>query len=101
MQKLVAFEWDAKASKTRSVMKWWSKCISMAIAKTASRNVAFKVAKMREAIMEMEMEGQDEFLMRNSGQTEVGLETNNAAFLEDVAQNADLYIANQSVSMQI
>ena len=35
-QKLVAFEGDAKASKTRSVMKWWSKCISMAIAKTAS-----------------------------------------------------------------
>ena len=34
------------------------------------------------------MEDQDEFLMRNSGQTEVGLETNNAAFLEDVAQNA-------------
>ena len=29
------------------------------------------------------------------------LETNNAAFLEDVAQNADLYIANQGVSMQI
>ena len=46
-------------------------------AKTASRNVAFKVAKMREAIME----DQDEFLMRNSGQTEVGLETNNATFL--------------------
>ena len=61
-QKLVAFEGDAKASKTRSVMKWWSKCISMAIAKTASRNIAFKVAKMREAIME----DQDEFLMRNS-----------------------------------
>ena len=96
-QKLVAFEGDAKASKTRSVMKWWSICISMAIAKTASRNVAFKVAKMREAIME----DQDEFLMRNSGQTEVGLETNNAAFLEDAAQNADLYIANQIVSMQI
>ena len=73
----------------------------MAIAKTASRNVAFKLAKMREAIIIME--DQDEFLMRNSGQTEVGLEleTNNAAFLEDVAQNADLYIANQSVSMQI
>ena len=54
-------------------MKWWSKCISMAIAKTASRSVAFKVAKMREAIMM----DQDEFLMRNSGHTEVGLETNN------------------------
>ena len=69
----------------------------MAIAKTASRNVAFKVAKMREAIME----DQDEFLMRSSDQTEVGLENNNATFLEDAAQNADLYIANQNVSMQI
>ena len=67
----------------------------MAIAKTTSRNVAFKVAKMREAIME----DQDEFLMRSSDQTEVGLENNNATFLEDAAQNADLYIANQNVSM--
>ena len=68
----------------------------MAIAKTASRNVAFKVAKMREAIME----DQDEFIMRNSGNTEVGLETNDAALLEDVAQNADLYIANQGANSQ-
>ena len=30
--------------------------------------------------------------MRNSGHMEVGLETNNAALLEDVAQNADLCI---------
>ena len=95
-QKLVAFEGDAKPSKTRSAMKWWSKCISMAIAKTASRSVAFKVAKMREAIME----DQDEFLMRNTAHTEVSLEANNAALLEDVAQNADLYIANQDVNTQ-
>ena len=80
-----------------TAMKWWSKCISMAIAKTASRNVAFKVAKMREAIMM----DQDEFLMRTSDQTEAGLESSNATFLEDAAQNADLYIANQNVSMQI
>ena len=93
-QKLVAFEGDAKASKTRSVMKWWSKCISMAIAKTASRNVAFNVAKMREAIMEY----QDEFLMRKSEHTDVGVETNNRAQLEDVGQNADLYIANQEAN---
>ena len=51
---------------------------------------------MREAIME----DQDEFLMRNTGHTEVGLEANNAALLEDVAQNADLYIANQDVNTQ-
>ena len=57
-----------------------------------------KVAKikMREAIME----DQDEFLMRNSGHTEVGLETNNAALLEDAAQNVDLCIPNQDVSAQ-
>ena len=48
------------------------------------------------------MEDQDEFLMRNTGHTEVGLEmeTNNAALLEDVAQNADLYIANQDANTQ-
>ena len=51
-QKLIDFEGEAKASKVRSVMKWWLKRISMAITKTASRNVAFKVAKMRESIME-------------------------------------------------
>ena len=95
-QKLVAFEGDAKASKTRSVMKWWSKCISVAIAKTASRNVAFKIAKMREAIME----DQDEFLMRNSKCTDVDMETNTRAQLEDVGQNADLYIANQGANSQ-
>ena len=95
-QKLVAFEGDAKASKIRSVMKWWSKCISMAIAKTASRNVAFKVATMREAIME----DQDEFLMRNSEFTDVDMETNTRAQLEDVAQNSDLYIANQGAYSQ-
>ena len=79
-------------------MKWWSKRISMAIAKTASRNVAFKVAKMREAIME----DQDEFLMRNSEFTDVDMETNTStrAQLEDVAQNADLYIANQGANSQ-
>ena len=41
------------------------------------------------------MEDQDEFLMRKSEHEEVGLEINNKAALEDVGQNADLYIANQ------
>mgnify|MGYP005731762069 CR=1 FL=1 len=71
----------------------------MAIAKTASRNVAFKVAKMREAIME----DQDEFLMHNPERTDVDVETNTraqSAQLEDVGQNADLYIANQGANSQ-
>ena len=41
------------------------------------------------------MEDQDEFLMRRSEYEEVGVEINNKAALEDVGQNADLYIANQ------
>ena len=68
----------------------------MAIAKTASRNVAFKVVKMRESIME----DQDEFLTRKSEYEEVGLETNNKAVLEDLGQNLDLYIANQEGNTQ-
>ena len=53
-------------------------------------------AEMREAIME----GQDEFLMRNTECADVDMCANNRAHLEDVAQNADLYIANQAVSSQ-
>ena len=60
--------------------RWWSKCLSMAIAKTASRNVAFKVARMRESIME----DQDEFIIRDSGREEVGPEANYRAALEDI-----------------
>ena len=58
--------------------------------------MAFKVAKVREAIME----DQDEFLVRKSEHEEVGLETNNWAMLEDVGQNADMHIANQESNTQ-
>ena len=44
--KLIDFEGEAISSTIRAVLRWGSKCISMAIAKTASRNVAFKVARM-------------------------------------------------------
>ena len=36
IHKLIAFEGKAKASRIKAVMKWWTKCISMVIAKTAS-----------------------------------------------------------------
>ena len=70
----------------------------MAIAKTASRNVAFKVARMRESIME----DQDELIIRKSDCEEVGLEANNnKAALEAIGHNADLYmIANQEDNTQ-
>ena len=66
----------------------------MIIAKTcASRNVAFKVARMRESIME----DQDELIIRKSDCDEVGSEannnrSNNKAALEDIGHNADLYL---------
>ena len=77
-------------------MKWWSRYISMAIAKTASRNVAFKVARMREAIME----NQDELKTRKSDSEDIALEASNKAILEDIGCNADLYIANQEDNTQ-
>ena len=60
----------------------------MAIAKTASRNVAFKVARMREAIMQ----DQDEFITRNANFEDVVSEANDRAILEDIGCNADLYL---------
>ena len=54
----------------------------MAIAKTASRNVAFKVAKMRDSIME----DQDELIMRKSECEELGSEANAKAVLDDVGR---------------
>ena len=52
----------------------------MAIAKTASRNVAFKVARMREAIMQ----DQDEFITRNANLEDVVSEADDRAILEDI-----------------
>ena len=94
--KLINFEGEAKSSRIRAVMRWWSKCISMAIAKTASRNLAFKVARMRESIME----DQDEFIIRSSGREEIGSEANNRTALEDIGHNTDLYISNQECNTQ-
>ena len=42
----------AKVSRIKAVMKWWTKCISMVIAKTASRNVAFKSDKLMDALFQ-------------------------------------------------
>ena len=55
-QKIVAFENQAKSSKINSVFKWWSKCISMVIAKTASRNVVYKANKLGESMFARQSE---------------------------------------------
>ena len=43
---------EAKRSRVKLAMRWWTKCVSMMIAKTASRNVAAKVGKMSVAILD-------------------------------------------------
>ena len=52
----------------------------MAIAKTASRNVAFKVARLRDAIMQ----NQDEFITRNANFEDVAVMANDKVILEDI-----------------
>ena len=78
-------------SKVRSAMKWWSKCISMNTSKTASRNVAFKAARMSEFVLD----SQKEDVTRKAEEEETGDEGHEEA-LNDVGYNAELYISNQA-----
>ena len=75
----------------KSHMNWWVKCISAVIAKTASRNVAFKARKLRELIME----GQDSFIMREPEDVEAEFGEDSEDVVVDAGNNADLYAANQ------
>ena len=50
--KLTLSEGEAKQSRVRSAMRWWTKCVSMVIVKTASRNIAFKADMMSQAVLE-------------------------------------------------
>ena len=75
----------------KSHMNWWVKCISAVIAKTASRNVAFKARRLRESIME----AQDSFIMREPDDAEAELGEDGEDVIADGGNNADLYAANQ------
>ena len=87
----LTFEGQVKSSKVKSHMNWWVKCISAVIAKTASRNVAFKARRLRESIME----GQDSFIMREPEDVEAEFGEDSEDVVADAGNNADLYAANQ------
>ena len=91
-QKFVDFENQAKPSKINSVFKWWSKCISMVIAKTASRNVVYKANKLGESMFarQSEMSMPEEEL---GSQSPVSYEED----FEDLSSNADLYVFNDQM----
>ena len=73
---------------TSTVMKWWSKCVSMVIAKTASRNVAFKAARLGDSTFDRQSE------TRRTGAAQVNSPSHEEDF-DDVGCNADLYASRQ------
>ena len=90
--KFVDFESQAKPSKINSVFKWWSKRISMVIAKTASRNVIYKANKLGESmfVRQSEMLIPEEEL---GSQSPVSYEED----FEDLSSNVDLYVFNDQM----
>ena len=92
-QKFIDFENQAKPSKINSVFKWWSKCISMVIAKTASRNVVYKANKLGESMFAR----QSEMLMPEE---ELGSQSPGSyeEDFEDLSSNADLYVFNDQMA---
>ena len=86
--KIIAFEGYAKSSKISSTKKWWSKRVSMAIAETASRNFAFKAARLGDSIFDR----QSEILMTEAAQ--VNSPSHEGDF-DDVGCNAHLYASRQ------
>ena len=68
-------------------MRWWTKCISMVIAKTASRIVAFKADMMSQAVLE----AQASFVTPEATDQEASSERHSLND-DDVERNADLYL---------
>ena len=91
--KLAFSEGVVKQSRVRSTMRWWAKCISMVIAKTASRNAAFKTDVMSQAVLE----AQASFVTPQATDQEA---SSGRCSLDDgdVESNADLYVFNHEVA---
>ena len=76
-------------------MRWWTKCLSMVIAKTASKNIVAKAGKMSEAVLE----AQASFVTTEA----TGQEASSERELlddDDIERNADLYIFNHEVAQR-
>ena len=81
-----------KQSRVRSTVRWWTKCISMVIAKTASRNVAFKANVMSQAVLE----AQSTFAMSEATDQDAA-SLRRSLNDRDVVCNADLCVFNHEV----
>jgi len=76
---------DIAAQVVNFANQWWSKCISMVIAETASRNVAFKAARLSDSIFDRQSE-----ILRTEAAT-VDSPSQEDDF-DDVGSNAELYL---------
>ena len=93
--KLAFSEGVVKQSRVRSTMRWWAKCISMVIAKTASRNVAFKTDVMSQAVLE----AQASFVTQQATDQEASSESERCSLDDgDIERNSDLYVFNHEVA---
>ena len=90
--KLAFSEGVVKQSRVRSTMRWWTKCISMVIAKTASRSVAFKTDVVSAAL-----EAQSSFVTAETMDQEA-LSQRCSLNDGDVVRNADLCVFNHEVA---
>ena len=71
-------------------MRWWTKCISMVIAKTASRNVAFKADMTSKSVLQ----AQASFVTPEATDQDASSERH-SRYDDDVERNADLCIFNR------
>ena len=84
-------EGEAKSSKVELAFRWWSKCISSVISRTASRNVLFSSARISKAlnvdrVPPPDDDSQDDTQFGSSGH-------DHQAFIDEF----DLMISNQDI----
>ena len=93
--KLMLSEGEWKQSRVKSTVRWWTKRVSMLIAKTASRNIAAKAGKMSEAILD----AQASFVTSSATGQEASSERESLDD-DDVERNADLCNFNHEVTQR-
>ena len=77
------------------MVRWWTKCISMVITKTASRNIAFKADMMSQAVLE----AQTSFVTPGARGQEASSERDSLDD-DDVELNADLCVFSHEVAQR-
>ena len=89
-QKLISSQGRAEQSKITSTTKWWSRCLSAVIAKTASRNVVFKVSRVGASLLAAQS------VVLTCEAPELSASLDDEEDLDDLGyDNADLFIFNQ------